>query len=89
MLGDRVLAENRDMPPTASITRHLTDREREVRILIAEGLTNAEIGSRLFLSPATARTHVSRILLKLGARDRTQLVVMAYEWGLVRPGWQD
>ncbi len=57
--------------------------------LIAEGLTNAEIGSRLFLSPATARTHVSRILVKLGARDRTQLVVMAYEWGLVRPGWQD
>ncbi|MGV9862086.1 response regulator [Rhodococcus koreensis] len=76
-------------PPHSGRLDDLTDREREVMILIAEGLTNAEIGSRLFLSPATARTHVSRILLKLGARDRTQLVVMAYEWGLVRPGWQD
>jgi DNA-binding NarL/FixJ family response regulator len=67
----------------------LTVREREVMALVAEGLTNAEIGERLFMSPATARTHVSRILTKLGARDRTQLVVMAYEGGLVRPGWQD
>jgi DNA-binding NarL/FixJ family response regulator len=66
----------------------LTSREREVMALVAEGLTNAEIGERLFMSPATARTHVSRILTKLGARDRTQLVVMAYETGLVRPGWQ-
>ena len=63
-------------------------REREVMALVAEGLTNAEIGERLFMSPATARTHVSRILTKLGARDRTQLVVMAYESGLVRPGWR-
>jgi DNA-binding NarL/FixJ family response regulator len=67
----------------------LTSREREVMGLVAEGLTNAEIGEQLFMSPATARTHVSRILTKLGARDRTQLVVMAYESGLVRPGWQD
>jgi len=67
----------------------LTSREREVMALVAEGLTNSEIGERLFMSPATARTHVSRILAKLGARDRTQLVVMAYESGLVRPGWQD
>jgi len=67
----------------------LTLREREVMALVAEGLTNAEIGERLFMSPATARTHVSRILTKLGARDRTQLVVMAYESGLVRPGWRD
>jgi DNA-binding NarL/FixJ family response regulator len=66
----------------------LTSREREVMALVAEGLTNAEIGERLFMSPATARTHVSRILSKLAARDRTQLVVMAYEIGLVRPGWQ-
>jgi DNA-binding NarL/FixJ family response regulator len=66
----------------------LTSREREVMTLVAEGLTNAEIGERLFMSPATARTHVSRILTKLGARDRTQLVVMAYESGLVRPGWR-
>ncbi|MBC2643813.1 MULTISPECIES: response regulator transcription factor [unclassified Rhodococcus (in: high G+C Gram-positive bacteria)] len=76
-------------PPRTSRLDDLTEREREVMTLIAEGLTNAEIGSRLFLSPATARTHVSRILVKLGARDRTQLVVLAYEWGLVRPGWQD
>lgn len=82
-------ASHAKRPPRSSRLDDLTDREREVMILIAEGLTNAEIGSRLFLSPATARTHVSRILLKLGARDRTQLVVLAYEWGLVRPGWQD
>ncbi|KAA0022040.1 response regulator [Antrihabitans cavernicola] len=75
-------------PQTAALTE-LTDREREVMGLVAEGLTNAEIGERLFMSPATARTHVSRILLKLGARDRTQLVVMAYESGMVRPGWQE
>lgn len=75
-------------PPTATSLEELTDREREVMTLVAEGLTNAEIGERLFMSPATARTHVSHILLKLGARDRTQLVVMAYEVGLVRPGWQ-
>ncbi|MEV6772691.1 response regulator transcription factor [Nocardia sp. NPDC051030] len=73
--------------PDATFTE-LTDREREVMTLVAEGLTNAEIAERLFMSPATARTHVSRILLKLDARDRTQLVVMAYESGLVRPGWQ-
>jgi DNA-binding NarL/FixJ family response regulator len=65
----------------------LTDREREVMALVAEGLTNDEIAGRLFLSPATARTHVSRAMIKLGARDRTQLVVLAYERGLVRPGW--
>ncbi|WP_433577701.1 response regulator transcription factor [Nocardia brasiliensis] len=74
-------------PPAATLSE-LTEREREVMVLVAEGLTNAEIGARLFMSPATARTHVSRILMKLGARDRTQLVVMAYESGLVRPGWQ-
>lgn len=67
----------------------LTGREREILALVGQGLNNDEIGAKLFLSPATARTHVSRILVKLGARDRTQLVVMAYEWGLVRPGWQD
>jgi DNA-binding NarL/FixJ family response regulator len=74
--------------PTAPALPDLTSREREVMALVAEGLSNAEIGERLFMSPATARTHVSRILMKLGARDRTQLVVLAYESGLVRPRWQ-
>lgn len=66
----------------------LTDREREVVALVAEGLTNDEIASRLIMSAATAKTHVSRAMIKLGARDRAQLVVFAYETGLVRPGWQ-
>jgi DNA-binding NarL/FixJ family response regulator len=65
----------------------LTDREREVMGLVAGGLSNEEIAERLFVSPATAKTHVSRAMGKLGARDRAQLVVMAYESGLVRPGW--
>ncbi len=67
----------------------LTDREREVMALVARGLTNEEIAGRLFVSPATAKTHVSRAMMKLGARDRAQLVVIAYQSGLVRPGWQD
>jgi DNA-binding NarL/FixJ family response regulator len=65
----------------------LTDREREVMGLVAEGLTNEEIAERLFVSPATAKTHVSRAMVKLGARDRAQLVVFAFESGLARPGW--
>ena len=65
----------------------LTDREREVMALVAAGLTNEEIADKLYMSPATAKTHVSRAMVKLGARDRAQLVVFAYESGLVRPGW--
>jgi DNA-binding NarL/FixJ family response regulator len=65
----------------------LTERERQVLGLVAGGLNNDEIAERLYMSPATARTHVSRTMTKLGARDRTQLVVLAYETGLVRPGW--
>lgn len=67
----------------------LTDREREVLALVGRGLTNEEIGRRLFLSPLTAKTHVSRVMGKLGARDRVQLVVLAYESGLVAAGWQE
>ncbi|MGH3981142.1 MAG: response regulator [Pseudonocardiaceae bacterium] len=66
----------------------LTDREREVMALVAQGLSNEDIASTLFVSPATAKTHVSRAMVKLGARDRAQLVVIAYEAGLVRPGWR-
>jgi DNA-binding NarL/FixJ family response regulator len=65
----------------------LTDREREVVQLVASGLSNVEISLRLAITPATARTHVGRAMAKVGARDRAQLVVLAYESGLVRPGW--
>jgi DNA-binding NarL/FixJ family response regulator len=66
----------------------LTEREREVVALVAEGLSNNEIATTLFVGVATIKTHVSRAMGKLAARDRAQLVVFAYESGLVRPGWQ-
>ena len=78
-------ARPREYPGLAA----LTDREREVMALAATGLSNEEIAGRLVLSPATAKTHVSRAMVKLGARDRAQLVVIAYESGLVRPGWMN
>jgi DNA-binding NarL/FixJ family response regulator len=65
----------------------ITQREREVMTLVASGLGNDDIARRLCMSPATVRTHVSRAMTKLGARDRAQLVVLAYETGLVRPKW--
>ena len=64
----------------------LTEREREVMALVAAGRSNEEIAEELVITPATAKTHVSRAMAKLGARDRAQLVVLAYETGLVRPG---
>jgi DNA-binding NarL/FixJ family response regulator len=76
-------------PQTTPELDALTDREREVMALVGEGLSNEEIAQRLVVSPATAKTHVSRTMVKLGARDRAQLVVFAYESGLVRPGWLD
>jgi len=81
---------NRSRPTTAPAVDRLhllTDREREIVALVGEGLSNDEIAARLVLSPATAKTHVSRAMVKLAARDRAQLVVLAYESGLVRPGW--
>ena len=64
----------------------LTDREREVTQLVGSGLSNTEIGERLYISSSTAKTHVNRAMMKTGARDRAQLVVLAYETGLVSPG---
>ncbi|MFF7529240.1 response regulator [Streptomyces bobili] len=74
-------------PAADSHLARLTEREREVMALVGIGLTNEEIACRLVVSPLTAKTHVSRTMVKLGARDRAQLVVLAYESGLVRPGW--
>ncbi|MEU1367634.1 response regulator transcription factor [Streptomyces sp. NPDC005803] len=74
-------------PAAATGLSALTDREREVMALVGIGLSNEEIARRLVVSPLTAKTHVSRTMVKLGARDRAQLVVLAYESGLVRPGW--
>jgi DNA-binding NarL/FixJ family response regulator len=86
----RLIAEfatrSRDTPPVADLDR-LTPREREVVVLVAAGLSNDEIAGRLYLSQSTAKTHAARAMMKLGARDRAQLVVLAYESGLVRPGW--
>jgi DNA-binding NarL/FixJ family response regulator len=73
--------------PPPSQLNELTEREREVVALAGAGMSNDEIAARLVVSPATAKTHVSRAMGKLGARDRAQLVVFAYEAGLVRPGW--
>ena len=66
----------------------LTEREREILVLVARGMTNDEIGCELFISPATVKTHLARIMAKLDAHDRAQLVVLAYEGGLVKPGMQ-
>ncbi|MER5542836.1 response regulator transcription factor [Streptomyces sp. NPDC002589] len=74
-------------PAAADALGRLTEREREVMALVGIGLSNEEIARRLVVSPLTAKTHVSRTMVKLGARDRAQLVVLAYESGLVRPGW--
>jgi DNA-binding NarL/FixJ family response regulator len=87
-LIEEFAAHAKEPQPTEGLEQ-LTAREREVMALVAAGLSNNEIARRLFVSPATAKTHVSRAMVKLGARDRAQLVVIAYESGLVRPGWQD
>ncbi len=86
-LLERAAAGMKDAVDPAALAG-LTEREVEVLRLVAQGLTNDEIAGRLFLSPLTAKTHVSRIMQKLHARDRVQLVVLAYESGLATPGWQ-
>ena len=86
-LLERAALGMRDAADPARLAR-LTERETEVLRLVGEGLTNEEIARRLFLSPLTAKTHVSRVMQKLHARDRVQLVVTAYESGLIAPGWQ-
>jgi DNA-binding NarL/FixJ family response regulator len=89
VLTRRLLERFAAVPDSAAqpdaVTR-LTERELEVLRLVARGLPNAEIGGRLFLSEATVKTYVSRLLAKLAVRDRVQLAVLAYETGLVRPG---
>jgi DNA-binding NarL/FixJ family response regulator len=87
LIGEFATRSRATTAPAAGRLAELTDREREVVTLVGEGLNNDEIATRLFLSPATAKTHVSRAMVKLHVRDRAQLVVLAYEGGLVRPGW--
>jgi DNA-binding NarL/FixJ family response regulator len=87
----RLIADIISRPQPAAVKNidrlaHLTDREREILVLVAGGLSNDEIAAQLQLSPLTAKTHVSRILTKLHARDRAQLVITAYESGLITPG---
>jgi DNA-binding NarL/FixJ family response regulator len=85
-LLDRFLGQSGGKLRDAAVLDVLTDREREVLVLIAQGLSNTEIARKLFLSEATVKTHVGRVLAKLELRDRVQAVVLAYETGLVRPG---
>ena len=79
------LAGRTAVPPERPTSKGITDREREVLTLVGRGLSNAEIASELFISVATAKAHVARLLTKLDARDRVQLVILAYQFGLVRP----
>lgn len=88
LIADFVKRPNRSPGPSPRLNG-LTDREREVLSLVGRGLSNEEIAGELVLSPATAKTHVSRAMVKLGVRDRAQLVVLAYETGLVTPGRAD
>ncbi|GAA4425349.1 response regulator [Actinokineospora soli] len=85
-LLDRFLGQSGGELRDAKVLDALTDREREVLVLVAQGLSNTEIARKLFLSEATVKTHVGRVLSKLDLRDRVQAVVLAYETGLVRPG---
>jgi DNA-binding NarL/FixJ family response regulator len=85
-LLDRFAGQLTPPPEADDRIGQLTDREREVLLLVAQGLSNVEIAERLYVAETTVKTHVGRILTKLGLRDRVQAVVLAYETGLVRPG---
>ncbi len=85
-LLDRFLGQDSGELRDAKVLDALTDREREVLVLVAQGMSNTEIARKLFLSEATVKTHVGRVLSNLDLRDRVQAVVLAYETGLVRPG---
>jgi len=85
-LLDRFAGQLSNQPEQAGRIASLTEREHEVLLLVANGLSNAEIAERIFVAETTVKTHVGRILTKLGLRDRVQVVVLAYETGLVRPG---
>ena len=85
-LISRVLAQSDGGMSDGAVLDRLTPREREVLTLVALGLSNEQISQRLYISPTTAKTHVNRTMMKLGARDRAQLVIIAYETGVVRPG---
>jgi DNA-binding NarL/FixJ family response regulator len=82
----RIAGRGPARPVDTSALSVLTEREREVLALVASGMSNDQIGAALYISPITAKTHVNRTMAKLGARDRAQLVITAYETGLVRPG---
>jgi DNA-binding NarL/FixJ family response regulator len=84
LIREYISQPGRHRPPPGALD-DLTEREREVMTLVAQGLSNQEIAERLVISPATAKTHVSRTMMKLHAHDRAQLVVLAYETGLLRP----
>ncbi|GAB3480463.1 response regulator [Amycolatopsis cihanbeyliensis] len=85
-LLDRFIGSGGTPPRDPAVLDVLTGREREVLVLIGKGLSNTEIADKLFLSEATVKTHVGRILAKLELRDRVQAVVLTYETGLIRPG---
>ena len=80
------IANRPDLDSTQYRLEHLTDREREILTLVGSGLSNEDMAARLHLSPLTVKTHISRIMTKLNAHDRAQLVIAAYETGLVTPG---
>jgi DNA-binding NarL/FixJ family response regulator len=86
VLIEKFVAEPAPSGPAVTAVDQLTDREREVLALVARGRSNEELAAELVISPLTAKTHVSHIFTKLGARDRAQLVMLAYEAGLVHPG---